>query len=57
MAYSWVSAATMAGDARGKELLHALEEILGPDQIARGRERAIGLESGSREYSASMFGQ
>jgi len=56
-AYPWVSAATMADDPRGKELLHSLEKILTPAQIAKGQERAIGWQSGSRKYSASMFGQ
>jgi TPR repeat protein len=56
-AYSWVSAASIAADPRGKELLHALEKVLTPEQVARSRDRAYGLTYRDQELSARSFAQ
>jgi uncharacterized protein len=39
-AYAWIAAATAAGDPRGKELLHSLEQVLSAKQIAGASARA-----------------
>jgi TPR repeat protein len=54
-AYAWISAAAFAGDPRGKEILHALEKMLTPEQIAEAREQARRLTAG--ELSARNFVQ
>jgi uncharacterized protein len=54
-AYAWLSAATAAGDSRGKDLLHSLDKSLSAEQIARARQRAVGVRFGDREVSARSF--
>jgi len=56
-AYSWISAAALAGDPRGRELLHSLESTLSVEQIARARQRAEGLRQREPLLSANIFAQ
>jgi len=56
-AYMCVSAANMAGDLRGNELMHSLEELLTTTQISHACERAIGLHAAHRDLSAQSFTQ
>jgi TPR repeat protein len=56
-AYSWITAAAMAGDTRGRDLLHSLEKVLNASQIAEARERASRLRLQEPQFSASFFAQ
>jgi len=56
-AYAWISAAAMAGDARGRDLLHSLESVLNVEQIAKAREQASQLRQREAELSAKAFAQ
>jgi TPR repeat protein len=44
-AYAWVSAASLAGDPRGNDLLHSLQKVLSPEQLVRAQEQAERLRS------------
>jgi TPR repeat protein len=44
-AYIWITAATSAGDLRGRYLLESVERRLTADQVVRARERAQKLQS------------
>jgi TPR repeat protein len=44
-AYAWISAASLAGDPRGNDLLHSLQKVLSPEQIVRAQEQAGRLRS------------
>jgi uncharacterized protein len=56
-AYSWITAAAMAGDPRGNDLLDSLEKDLTAEQIARARQRASSLRQTEPQLSAGMFAQ
>jgi TPR repeat protein len=47
-AYAWITAASLARDPRGKDLLRSLETVLKPEQIARARQRASSFAIGTR---------
>lgn len=47
-AYALVTAAALAGDDRGRELLSSLEGVLSPQQISTAKARAATLQSSSR---------
>jgi TPR repeat protein len=44
-AYIWITAATSAGDVRGRYLLESVERRLTADQVVRAKERAQELQS------------
>jgi TPR repeat protein len=56
-AYSSITAATMAGDPRGNDLLHSLEKSLRPEQIKRACQRASSLSQAEPQLSEGMFAQ
>lgn len=55
--YFWISAASAAGDNRGAELLHALEQQLNAKQIAEARDRVNHLQQTTPQVPASSFVQ
>jgi TPR repeat protein len=56
-AYAWVKAAQTAGDPRANDLLHALEKVLTPTQLAAAREQVDKLLPPTVESSAKSFAQ
>jgi TPR repeat protein len=57
-AYAWITAASLAQDPRGKDLLRSLETVLKPEQIARARQRASSLLlEREQQLSAKAFAQ
>jgi TPR repeat protein len=54
-AYMWIQAAAMAGDARGNEMLHRLENVLSAKEIAEAREQATRLLQPEHQLSAASF--
>jgi TPR repeat protein len=56
-AYSWITAAAMAGDPRGNDLLHSLEEVLSQEQIGEARERASKLRQQEPQFTAKALVQ
>jgi uncharacterized protein len=51
-AYALITAASLAGDTRGRELLSVLEGHLSTQQITRAKARAASLHSNSRSLIA-----
>jgi TPR repeat protein len=56
-AYMWLSAASLAGDQRGRDRLSALEASLTPSQVSEARERAQQLQIGRRQLTARALAQ
>ena len=57
-AYAWITAASLAQDPRGKDLLRSLETVLKPEQIGRARQRANSLLlEREQQLSAKAFAQ
>jgi TPR repeat protein len=56
-AYFWISAASAAGDHRGRELQHALEQQLNAKQITEARARVNHLQQATPQVPASSFVQ
>jgi TPR repeat protein len=56
-AYFWISAATAAGDSRGRELQHILEQQLNAKQIAETQERVNRLQQAVSQVPVSSFVQ
>jgi TPR repeat protein len=55
-AYSWITAAAISGDARGRDLLRSLESQLSPSQIAQAKENARKLNAETEsELSARVL--
>jgi uncharacterized protein len=54
-AYAWITAASLAQDPRGSDLLRSLETVLSPQQIARARQRATSLVAPEQQLSAKVF--
>jgi TPR repeat protein len=52
-AYALITAASLAGDDRGRELATSLERVLSEEQIANARSRAANLPKSSRAVTAS----
>jgi hypothetical protein len=54
-AYAWITAASLAGDLRGSELLHSLEKTLDAGQVMRAKRRAQSLRTPSTEQLAQAL--
>jgi len=55
-AYSWITAASIAGDGRGRDLMRSIESQLSASQIAQGKENAKKLNTESEtELSARVL--
>src|SRR4029077_9516424 len=57
-AYAWITAASLAQDPRGSDLLRSLDTVLKPEQIASARQRAHSLLlEREQQLSAKAFAQ
>jgi TPR repeat protein len=56
-AYSWITAAALAGDPRGGDLLYSLERSLSAKQKAQAKQQASTLRRSDPQLSATGFAQ